>query len=151
MRKNKKGLVPGLACGFGAVGAAAIVLSAAASSYTGENVISVDTTLSGESFSSSADNEASLIAIGGDSSFTGSTILASGANSMSAVLQNSANLSVINSTVINSGLQGTAFLIDSASGSLLVMNSSVSSMGNLVAVQNSSATLNLVSNMYENG
>lgn len=151
MRKNKKGLVPSLACGFGAVGATAIVLGAAASSFVGKNVISEDAELSGASYNSGENNEAALLALDGTSSVTGSTITASGANSMSVAMQNNATLSVVNSTVINSGTSGTAFLIDSASGSLNVVNSSVSSTGNLVAVQNSRASLNLISNTNANG
>ena len=151
MRKSKKGLVPGLACGLGVVSATTLVVGVAASGYTGTNVISEDTTLSGVNFNSSGDSEAALIAVDGSSSLTSAMIVASGANSMSAVLQNNASLSFVGSTVINSGLQGTAFLMDNSFGDLSISSSSVSATGNLLAVQNSNASLSLIGNSSANG
>ena len=151
MRKSKKGLVPGLACGLGIVSATTLVVGVAASGYTGTNVISEDTTLSGVNFNSSGDSEAALIAVDGSSSLTSAMIVASGANSMSAVLQNNASLSFVGSTVINSGLQGTAFLMDNSFGDLSISSSSVSATGNLLAVQNSNASLSLIGNSSANG
>jgi hypothetical protein len=53
--------------------------------------------------------------------------------------------------VINSGLNGTAFLLDNNSGSLTITNTSASSTGNLVAVQASTAALTLSGNTSANG
>ena len=151
MRKSKKGLVPGLACGLGVVSATTLVVGVAASGYTGTNVISEDTTLSGVNFNSSGDGEAALIAVDGSSSLTSIMIVASGVNSMGAVLQNNASLSLMGATVINSGLQGTAFLMDNSFGDLSISSSSVSATGNLLVVQNSNSSLSLIGNSSANG
>lgn len=151
MRKNRKGLVSGLACGFGVVGASAIAFSAAASSFVGRNVISEDTSASGLNYTSSGDNEASLMVLGGDSDISSSMIVASGADSVGVALQGDANFSISDSTVINSGLNGAAFLLDGSTGSLTVSNTSASSTGGLAVAQGSQAALTLSANESANG
>ncbi len=151
MRKNRKGLVPGLVCSLGAVGASAIVLSAAAMNYTGQNILSEDSELSGVSYSSSGDREASLMLVSGNSSISEATVIASGANSVGAALQGTSSLTIANSTVINSGLDGAAFLMDNNSGYLTIVNTSASSTGNLVAVQSSTGAVTLYGNTSANG
>ncbi len=151
MRKNRKGLVSGLACGFGVVGASAIAFSAAATSYVGQSFISEDTVASGVNYTSSGDNEASLMVLSGNSDISSSMIVASGSNSVSVGLQGDSNFSISNSTVINSGLNGTTFLLDGSTGSLTVNNASASSLGNLVAVQNSQAAMTFAANESANG
>lgn len=151
MRKNKKGPIFGLACGLGAVGASAVVLSAAASTFVGQNIIAENTELSGTSYNSTDDNTASLLVTGGNSKLSGAFVSASGTESMSVALQNSGKLHLENSTIINSGLQGTAFLLDNSTGTLTILNSSASSTGELLVAQNSQAALNLVSNTKING
>ena len=151
MRKNRKGLIPGLVCSLGAVGASALALSAAASNHVGKNILSEDSELSGVSYSSSGDNEASLMLVGGNSNISGATIIANGANSVGAVLNGASNLTISNSSVIDSGLDGVAFLMDGSTGSLTITNTSASSTGNLIAVQNSNSVLTLSGNTSANG
>ena len=87
----------------------------------------------------------------GSTSLTSIMIVASGVNSMGAVLQNDASLSLMGATVINSGLQGTAFLMDNSFGDLSISSSSVSATGNLLVVQNSNSSLSLIGNSSANG
>ena len=151
MRKNRKGLVPGLVCSLGAIGASAMVLSAAAANHTGQNILAENSELSGVNYSSSGDNEASLMLVGGNSRISNATIIASGTNSVSVDLQGASELIIADSTVINSGLDGTAFLMDNASGYLTIANASASSTGNLVAVQSSTGAVTFSNNTSANG
>ena len=149
MRRNKKGFAFYASSGAVLAGSALFALSVVATSNEGQYQISDSLSTTGDVYSGIDDGMSSLLVTGGESELSRAMISASGNNAAAVEISN-AKLSLLSSTVIANGTNGSAFWL-SDGAELGLFKSAASGSGNLVTVKDGSAKLTLEANSSVNG